>query len=169
MPRICAFDRDTSFASSSPGRLKEAKAEIKIQPSLPSLTRAVLWLKAIRPWRKIQAIFAIQSSAECSVLPVLHQEDKMQQQTLDAAFSVEHRREELRAAVVAAERELSAAADELRRFQGENYSTTPFGLCVRIDRPDNRDVIDAGHRERVIALSKAHDQFQNALKNFSQL
>ncbi len=70
----------------------------------------------------------------------------------DAPFSAERRRQELREQVAVAERELSQAADALREYQGQNYSTT----------------IDAGHRERVFALSRAHDAFQAALKSFSE-
>lgn len=86
-------------------------------------------------------------------------------------FDVERERDKRRERVLAADRALSISVEALKTFQSEHYAIGGHGRLVpkpTVDSVSN-EAVDRKHQELVRNISKAHDAFQKALKEWNEL
>jgi hypothetical protein len=87
-------------------------------------------------------------------------------------FDIELERERRKQAVIEADKNLSAAVEGLKTFQGQHYQLNALGRLVpRVSCNEvvSNEAIDRAHQSLVRAMSAANDEFQRTLSRYSEV
>jgi hypothetical protein len=88
-------------------------------------------------------------------------------------FDIGLERERRKQAVIEADTNLSAAIERLKGFQGARYAVDASGRLVpRVARTGevvSNELVDLEHQRLVRTVSERHDEFQKALRCYSEV